>query len=96
MLEACASGRPIITTDRAGCREIIDDGVNGFVVKQKDVDDLIDKLEKFINLPYEQKKSMGLAARVKVEKEFNRQFVVRKYLDELNRMSSIKLPKYRS
>ena len=83
LLEACASGRPIITTDRAGCREIIDDSVNGFVVKPKDCDDLIEKLEKFINLPYEQKKAMGLAARAKVEKEFNRQIVVGKYIDEL-------------
>ena len=92
LLEACASGRPIITTDRAGCREIIDDGINGFVVKQKDGEDLIEKLENFINLPHEHKKSMGLAARAKVEKEFNRQIVVQKYLDcidELNKASSI-------
>ena len=95
LLEACASGRPIITTDRAGCREIIDDCVNVFVVKQKDSEDLIDKLERFINLPYEQKKAMGLAARSKVEKEFDRQIVVRKYLDELTRMSSIRLSKNR-
>ena len=46
-------------------------------------DDLIEKLEKFISLPYEQKKAMGLAARAKVEKEFNRKIVVQKYLDEL-------------
>lgn len=84
LLEACASGRPIITTDRAGCREIIEEGVNGFVVKQKDSNDLIDKLEKFINLPHEQKKAMGLAARAKVEKEFDRKIVVRKYVDELH------------
>ena len=90
LLEACSSGRPIITTDRAGCREIIDDGVNGFVVKQKDSEDLIDKLERFINLPYEQKKTMGLAARAKVEKEFNRQIVVQKYVDELNNTSTVK------
>ena len=90
LLEACASGRPIITTDRAGCREIIDDGVNGFVVKQKDGNDLIEKLEQFINMPYEQKKAMGLAARAKVEKEFDRKIVVWKYLDELDRISSIR------
>ena len=83
LLEACSCGRPIITTDRAGCREIIDDQVNGYIVKQKDSNDLIEKLERFINLPYEQKKTMGLAARAKVEKDFNRQIVVRKYLDEL-------------
>lgn len=87
LLEACACSRPVITTDRAGCREIIDDQVNGFVIKQKDTDDLIEKLEEFINLPYERKKLMGIAARAKVENEFNRQIVVRKYLDELNRLS---------
>lgn len=85
LLEACASGRPIITTDRAGCREIIDDGLNGFVVKQKDSDDLISKIEKFINLTYEQKKAMGIAARAKVEKEFDRKIVVRRYLKEVER-----------
>ena len=84
LLEACSSGRPIITTDRAGCREIIDDWVNGLVVKQKDSNDLISKLESFINLPYEQKKAMGLAARAKVEREFDRNIVVEKYLKELS------------
>ena len=88
LLEACACGRPIITTDRAGCREIIDDSVNGFMVKQKDSNDLIEKLEAFINLPYKQKKAMGFAARAKVEKEFDRQIVVQKYLEELDSVSS--------
>ena len=83
LLEACASGRPIITTDRAGCREIIDDNISGFVIRQKDSNDLIDKLERFINLSYEQKKAMGLAARAKVEKEFDRKIVVEKYMNEL-------------
>ena len=83
LLEACACGRPIVTTDRAGCREIIDAQINGFVVKQKDSNDLIEKLERFIQLPYEQKNAMGLAAREKVEKDFNRQIVVRKYMKEL-------------
>ncbi len=83
LLEASASARPIIATARSGCREVIDDGMNGFVVKQKDSADLIAKIEKFINLPYEQKKAMGLAGRVKVEREFNRQIVVGKYLEEM-------------
>ena len=90
LLEACASGRPIITTDRAGCREIIDDGVNGFVVKQKDGNDLIENLEQFINMPYEKKKTMGLAARTKVEEEFDRKIVVRKYVVEMNKSSFIR------
>ena len=83
LLESSASGRPIITTNRSGCREVVDDGVNGFVVREKDSADLIEKIEKFLALPVEDRKKMGLAGRAKVEREFDRQIVVRKYLDEV-------------
>ncbi|MCR4766628.1 MAG: glycosyltransferase family 4 protein [Saccharofermentans sp.] len=83
LLESCSLGRPIITTDRPGCREIIDDGVNGFMVKQKDSLDLIEKVEKFLGLSWEERKAMGLAGRKKVEQEFSRQIVVNKYLEEI-------------
>ena len=86
LLESCASGRPIITTDRPGCGEIVDDGVNGFVVKAKDAKDLVSKMTAFIKLPYERKKEMGLEARSKVEKQFNRSIVVGKYLEAINRI----------
>lgn len=88
LLESCACARPIITTDRSGCKEIVDDGVNGYIVKQKDSRDLIDKIEKFLNLSYEDKKSMGLYARKKVEQEFDRNIVVRKYITELKGIKS--------
>lgn len=84
LLESCAAGRPIITTDRPGCGEIVDDGRNGYVVKQQDADDLTEKIEKFISLPYEEKRSMGHAAREKVEREFDRNIVVQAYLDEID------------
>lgn len=80
LLESCACVRPIITTDRSGCRETIDDGVNGFIVRQCDSKDLIEKIEKFIALPHNQKKQMGLAGRAKVERNFDRQIVVDAYL----------------
>lgn len=86
LLETCASGRPIITTDRPGCREVVDDGVNGFVVKQKDSQDLIEKVEKFLALSWEERKAMGVAARAKVEREFDRNLVIRKYLDEMEKV----------
>ncbi len=84
LLESCAAGRPIITTDRPGCGEIVDEGINGFVVKQQDALDLVNKIEQFISLPYEKKKNMGLASRHKVEHEFDRQIVVDAYLQEVN------------
>lgn len=83
LLESAASGRPIITTNRSGCREVIDDGVNGFIVKQQDSNDLIEKIEKFLSLSWEERRDMGLAGRAKVEKEFNRQIVVDKYMKEV-------------
>ena len=83
LLESCASARPIITTDRSGCREVVEDGVNGFMVKQRDSQDLIEKIEKFLALTHEEKKQMGLAGRAKVEREFDRQIVVEAYLKEM-------------
>ena len=85
LLESSACARPIITTNRAGCREVIDDGVNGFVVEQKNSADLIEKIEKFLSLSHEERRNMGLAGRAKVEKEFDRQIVVDKYLKEIKR-----------
>lgn len=83
LLESAACARPIITTNRSGCREVIDDGINGFVVKQQDSADLIEKIEKFLALSWEERRAMGLSGRAKVEKEFDRQIVVEKYLKEL-------------
>lgn len=85
LLEASASGRPIITTDRPGCREVVDDGVNGYVVKQKDSKDLIDKIEKFLKLSVEERMQMGMNGRIKVEREFDRQIVVQKYMEEVEK-----------
>lgn len=83
LLESASSGRPIITTDRSGCREIIDDGVNGFVCRQKDSKDLIRQIEKFLELSWEQHRNMGLAGRVKMEREFDRKIVVDAYIQEI-------------
>ena len=85
LLESCACARPIITTDRSGCREVLDDGINGLVVNQRDSQDLIEKIEKFLALPWEVRRNMGLAGRKKVEQQFDRQIVVEKYLEELFR-----------
>lgn len=85
LLESCACGRPIITTDRAGCREIIDNGVTGFVCRQQDAVDLIAQIEKFLALSHEERVQMGRAAREKVAREFDRNIVVEKYIAELKK-----------
>ena len=86
LLETCAAGRPIIASDINVCKEAVDDGMNGYLFKAKNVQDLTAKVEKFINLPYEQKVQMGLAARKKVEREFDRQIVINAYLNEIKKI----------
>lgn len=85
LLESCASGRPIITTDRSGCREIVDDGKNGFMVPIKNTEKLMETVEKFINMSHKDKMQMGLEGRKKVEKEFSRQIVVNAYMEEVEK-----------
>lgn len=81
LLESAASGRPIISTDRFGCREAIDDGVNGFIVRERDSADLIEKTERFLQLTPQEREEMGKRGREKMEREFDRNIVVQKYLD---------------
>lgn len=85
LLESAACGRPLITTNRSGCREIVDNGVNGYIIKQQNSKDIIDKIEKFLKLSYEEKESMGLFGRRKIEIEFDRQVVVEAYIDEIEK-----------
>ena len=89
LLESAACGRPIITTNKPGCKEIVDNGYNGYLVEEKNSTDLIEKVEKFLALDNDEKKSLGLYGRLKVEKEFDRQLVTRTYLDEIINAISI-------
>ena len=86
LLESCASGRPIIASNRSGCKEVVEDGINGFLVEQKNSQDLIDKIELFLSLSNEKMKEMGLAGRRKVENEFDRTIVITKYIKTLEQV----------
>jgi glycosyltransferase involved in cell wall biosynthesis len=48
LMEGAASGRPLVTTDMPGCRDIVQDGINGFLVPPHDVEALEVALEKLI------------------------------------------------
>lgn len=83
LLESAASGRICIASDINGSRDVVDNGKTGYLFKVGDADDLTDKVEKFISLSDEEKATMGAAGREKIEKEFDRQIVVEKYLKEI-------------
>lgn len=86
LLESAACGRPLISTNRSGCREVIDNGENGYLVAPRNTEDLINKIEKFILLQHEEKYKMGVKSRAKVEKEFDRNNVVDKYIRIINQL----------
>lgn len=84
ILEASATGRPVLASSIPGCIEGINDGETGLTFKVKDSNSLTETVEKFINLSYEEKKNMGQLARIKMEKEFDRKFVAEIYLDKIS------------
>lgn len=87
LLESAASGRPVLASKVTGCLETFDEGVSGLGFEAKDARSLEQAILNFIGLPYEQKKQMGIAGRRKMENEFDRRIVVRRYLMEIDRIA---------
>jgi len=84
LLEAASSGRPVITTTVPGCKETFEEGITGFGCSPKDGNSLAEAMENFIALSNNQRAEMGRKGRVKIEKEFDRNLVVKAYLEEVN------------
>lgn len=83
LLEAASTGRAVITTNIPGCKEAVDDGINGYLCKKMDIESLEVCIEKFIRLDREERKNMGIAGRQKMEKEFDKKMVVQDTLDTI-------------
>lgn len=86
LLEAAASGRPVIATNRPGCKETVDAGVSGYIVPIKNENAVLEAVKKFLNLNNDERKQMGLAGREKMVNEFDRKIVVEAYRKEINRI----------
>lgn len=83
ILEASATGRPVLASDIPGCREGFDDGVTGFGFEARNQEALYEAVVKFLQLSYEERAKMGMNARSKMEQEFDRQKVVNAYMEEI-------------
>jgi glycosyltransferase involved in cell wall biosynthesis len=68
LLEAGAMGKPIVTTDNVGCRETVDDGINGYLCEPRSSESLTEKLSYIIDMSHEQRLEMGLKSREKNSK----------------------------
>ncbi len=83
VLEAAACGRASIVSNIPGCVEGVNDQETGYYFTVKDAGELYEKIEKFCSLTNKEKAMMGKMAREKVEKEFDRQFIIDKYYEFL-------------
>ncbi len=81
LLEASSMGKPIITVDSVGCKDVVENGVTGYIAKVRDVNSLADAMIKFIELPFENKERMGMEGRRKMEQEYDQKIVISKYLE---------------
>lgn len=70
LMEGAAAGKPLITTINTGCREVVEDGYNGFLCKTKDVDSLVEAMDRFLLLDAHERTQMGLNGRQKMMREF--------------------------
>lgn len=86
VLEHSSMGRPCIGSNIHGVKEGIDDGKTGFLFELKNVDSMVEAVEKFLKLSHEEKVEMGKAARSKMENEFNRDIVTNIYLEEIKKV----------
>lgn len=82
LLESAATGRVCIASDINGSREVVEEGVTGFMFRPGDSASLIEKLERFIAMSPSQREAMGQRGREKMEKEFDREIVIAKYIEE--------------
>lgn len=76
LIEACSMGRPIITTDIPGCRETVDNGVNGYLVPVRNVEELAVSMIKFVELSQLEKHRMSQESRKKAERTFDVKYVL--------------------
>ena len=88
LLEAAASGLPIVATDVPGCREIVATGVNGLLVPAKDSKALAETIKYLVEHP-EERVRMGQAGRKKVLEEFDERIVIQSTLDVYRELLSI-------
>ena len=93
LLEAAAMARPIVTTNAVGCREVVEDGVNGYLCRVQDANDLAEKMAMVIALAPEARETMGRRGREKMEREFNEKIVIEKYLEAIGAIRKTKQQK---
>ena len=83
LLEAAASGRPLITSDIPGCREAVENGVSGYLCPAKNADALCDAMQRFVDLPESWRAEMGRRGRERMEQKFDKRIIVKETIEAM-------------
>lgn len=87
LLESASMSRPLIATNVPGCKEVIEDGINGYLCESHNSADLANKIEKMLLLSYSSLCKMGEKGRQKMKQEFNQDIVCKLYLDAVKELT---------
>lgn len=88
LIEAAAMARPLIASDVPGCRAVVDHDVTGFLCTVRDSGSLAEAMRRFLYLDPERRSDMGLAGRVKMEREYDQTLVVQAYLRAIHKLTA--------
>jgi glycosyltransferase involved in cell wall biosynthesis len=90
LLEAASMAKPIITTNVPGCKDVVEDGINGFLCEKQNIEDLAARMEQVIHLSKEELLQMGKSGRAKVIKEFDEPLVNSKYINAIQEILAVR------
>lgn len=86
LLEGAALGRPLITSDVPGCREVVKDGYNGFICQPKNSKSLADKIRLFLSLNDGERDQMASNSRILVENTYDERIIINIYDRTIHRI----------
>lgn len=89
LLEAAAMEKPIVTTNVTGCKDIVKHNCSGYLCEVRNVDSLVECMDKMIQLPEEKRRNMGIEGRKIVLEKFDERIIIKVYHDKLKEMFSI-------
>ncbi|WP_162428369.1 glycosyltransferase family 4 protein [Pontibacter pudoricolor] len=90
LLEAAAMAKPLIATNVPGCREVVQQNINGLLCRIRNAPDLAEKMEQMLQMPPEQLQKMGEASRHIAETKFDVNFVIQRYLHAIAEVANSK------
>jgi glycosyltransferase involved in cell wall biosynthesis len=94
LMEAASMETPIITTDNVGCRDIVDDGKNGFIVEPQNIPSLVKAIEEFIEMDDQDKLVMGKLGRKKMVEGYAEEKIIEQYISTITKyLTKQSLPK---